>query len=129
MEAEPGEGWADVVSKILRMGTNNPESNRILSKAKKEQQSDEGSRSEDSGDEGGELEQKSKLEDYNTFKLKPNPQSDALLENELKSVATRGVVHLFNAVKTVNPRSDKKKKKKKKKKTKGNARHARRRRI
>ena len=41
MESELGEGWADVVSKILRMGKNNPESNRILSKAKQDKGSDE----------------------------------------------------------------------------------------
>ena len=114
MEVEPGEGWADVVSKILRMGTNNPESNRILSKAKKEHHSDD----EDNSASGSDNEESQKKSNtlYATSRLRPQPQSDALVENELKSIATRGVVHLFNAVKTVNPKSDKKKKKKKKKK-------------
>ena len=114
MEAEPGEGWADAVSKILRMGKKNPDSNKILSKAKKDDDSD-GSQSDNQSDSDDEPGTRAKL-DYSTIRLKPKPQSDALLENELRTVATRGVVHLFNAVKTVNPKSDKKKKKKKKKK-------------
>lgn len=109
MELELGQGWADVVSKILRMGTHNPETNRILSKAKKDQYND------DSSDE--EVPKKD-FGLYSTKRLKPNPQSDALVENELKNIATRGVVHLFNAVKTVNPKADKKRKKKKTKKRK-----------
>lgn len=116
MDAEPGEGWADAVSKILRMGKNNPESNRILSKAKREDQSDDsdgGSGASDVEDDDDSKTAKLK-EDYTTFRLKPQAQPDALKENELKSIATRGVVHLFNAVKTVNPKSDKKRKKKKK---------------
>lgn len=121
MDTEPGEGWADAVSKILRMGTNNPESNRILSKAKTDDHvsiqpadSDESDAEEDAVEE-----KKLKTKAIcGTIRLKPIPQSDALLENELKNDATRGVVHLFNAVKTVNPKSDKKRKKKKKKKLK-----------
>lgn len=107
MELELGQGWADVVSKILRMGTHNPENNRILSKAKKDQYNDESSNDEAP---------KKDNSLYSTRRLKPNPQADALLENELKNIATRGVVHLFNAVKTVNPKADKKRKKKKTKK-------------
>lgn len=124
MDTAPGEGWADAVSKILRMGKNNPESNRILSKAKRDRQDDESG--SDEGDSDSEVDTKSaKMNpDYKTFRLKPQAQPDALKENELKSIATRGVVHLFNAVKTVNPKSDKKRKKKKKKKTK---KHMRRR--
>lgn len=116
MDTAPGEGWADAVSKILRMGKNNPESNRILSKAKRDNQGDSsGSEANDSDDEG-DLKTPKATTNYKTFRLKPQPQPDALVENELKSIATRGVVHLFNAVKTVNPKSDKKRKKKKKKK-------------
>lgn len=107
MELELGQGWADVVSKILRMGTHNPESNKILSKAKKDQHS---------GESSDEETPKKDTSLYSTKRLKPEPQSDALLENELKNIATRGVVHLFNAVKTVNPKADKKRKKKKTKK-------------
>lgn len=117
MEVEPGAGWADALSKILRMGTKNPAGNRILSKAKLEKH-DESSESEDDNSED-QVEVKRKSETTClTLRLKPEPQADALVENELKSDATRGVVHLFNAVKTVNPKSDKKKKKKKKKKGK-----------
>lgn len=105
MEVEPGPGWADALSKILRMGTRNPESNRILSKAKKDvQESDD--------------EEEKKVTLRLDLKVKPDAQKDALVENELKSIATRGVVHLFNAVKTVNPKSDKKRNSKKKKKRK-----------
>lgn len=116
MEVEPGPGWADALSKILRMGTKNPENNRILSKAKIEKHGD----SSDSDDSNDHIEIKRKIESTClTVRKKPDAQADALVENELKSDATRGVVHLFNAVKTVNPKSDKKKKtKKKKKKTK-----------
>lgn len=110
MEVEPGEGWADAVSKILRMGTNNPEINKILSKAKKDHDPDDSS----TDDDDKHIEKK--ISTCLTERLKPDPQVDALLENALKSDATRGVVHLFNAVKTVNPKSDKKKKKRKKKK-------------
>lgn len=118
MDVEPGESWADAVSKILRMGTNNPESNRILSKAVRDK--DNQSDSDDDQPEGNREEEQriskqSRLLTCLTKKLKPDPQRDALLENELKEAATRGVVHLFNAVKTVNPKSDKKKKKRKKK--------------
>lgn len=114
MEVEPGCGWADAVSKILRMGTNNPESNRILSKAIKDHHNDSDSENSDADEEPS---SKPKVT-CSTIRLKPDPQSDALVENELKSDATRGVVHLFNAVKTVNPKTDKKRKKKKKKKKK-----------
>lgn len=107
MEVEPGEGWADAVSKILRTGTNNPDIG-VLTKALLNENSD----SED------DPKQKSSKPLCSTIRLKPDPQADALIENELKNDATRGVVHLFNAVKTVNPKSDKKKKKKKKKKRK-----------
>lgn len=113
MECEPGPGWADAVSKILRMGKNNPESNRILSKAKKDATDSDQEANTDSENE--ELTLKPKIDP----RKRPNPQEDALLDNELKSIATRGVVHLFNAVKTVNSKSDRKKKKKKKKKKKG----------
>lgn len=116
MEVELGEGWADAVSKILRMGKRNPESNRILSKAKKEDHDDKSS-SDDNSDTDEEPKRKPNVL-YNTYRTKPDHQKDALLENELKNIATRGVVHLFNAVKTVNPKSDKKRKKKKKKKRK-----------
>lgn len=118
MESEPGGGWADAVDKILRMGKVNPESNKILSKAKRD-----GDRNEDndSGSEADMSETASTVNlksdvNYLTKRRKLDPTADALLENELKTFATRGVVHLFNAVKTVNPKSDKKKKKKKKKK-------------
>lgn len=129
MDVEPGEGWSDAVSKILRMGKNNPESNRILSKAKKEDHSDNShSEGSDSDEESEERIEKAKATiEYNTFRLKPMPQPDALVENDLKSIATRGVVHLFNAVKTVNPKSDKRRKKKKKK-TKKNGKNKRSRR-
>lgn len=115
MEVEPGEGWADAVSKILRMGKNNPDSNRILSKAKRNRREDESETDQSDEEEISKHKSKSSL---NLIRLKPNPQADALVENDLKNDATRGVVHLFNAVKTVNPKSDKKKKKKKKKKGK-----------
>lgn len=115
MEVEPGGGWADAVSKILRMGTNNPESNKILSKAKIDQDPEDSSAGSENSDTDDEPDDK-KISTCLTTRLKPDPQADALLENALKSDATRGVVHLFNAVKTVNPKSDKKKKKKKKKK-------------
>ena len=115
MEAEPGEGWADAVSKILSIGKHSNKGH-ILAKAKIDQL-------ENSDDDESTIHPRRKsdldslpLSDYLTRRLKPHPQEDALLENELKSVATRGVVHLFNVVKTVNPKSDKKKKKKKKKK-------------
>lgn len=107
MEVEPGEGWADAVSKILRTGTNNPDIG-VLTKALLNENSD---------DSDEEPKQRIKPR-CGTTRLKPDPQADALVENELKSDATRGVVHLFNAVKTVNPKSDKSKKKKKKKKKK-----------
>lgn len=125
MEVEPGEGWSDAVSKILRMGTNNPESNRFLSKAKMEDHSDnsdsEAVNSDAAADEDDKnsMKEKSKHPEYSTVRLKPKPQPDALQDNDLKAIATRGVVHLFNAVKTVNPKSDKKRKKKKKKSKKG----------
>lgn len=133
MDVEPGEGWADSVSKILRMGTNNPESNRILSKAKRDQheaphsdQSDQSDNENDDEIEKDDKKAKSIDEKCSTKRLKPDAQPDALLENELKEIATRGVVHLFNAVKTVNPKSDKKmKKKKKKKKKKGKLKNGR----
>lgn len=125
METELGEGWADAVSKILRMGTNNPESNQILSKAKRDDQRGDASHSDDSDAEEEPSKRRIKL-NYATSRLKPDAQPDALLENELKSIATRGVVHLFNAVKTVNPKSDKKRKKKKKKRLpKGRGRRSR----
>lgn len=115
MDVEPGQGWADAVSKILRMGKNNPESNRILSKAKRDRHSEaDASDSDQSDSEYTVNDRKERL--CSTKRLKPDPQANALLENELKSIATRGVVHLFNAVKTVNPATDKKKKKKKKRK-------------
>lgn len=117
MDTNLGEGWADAVSKILRMGKKNPESNQILSKAKKDQSQSDGDSHSDDSEDDDRPKHRSK-DNYNTVKLKPEPQADALLEKELKSIATRGVVHLFNAVKTVNPKSDKRKKKKKKKKTK-----------
>ena len=111
---EIGEGWGDAVSKILRMGTNNPETNQILSKAKKEPS--ESDRDSDSDTVDNSLDRRLiKNKNYATLRMKPVPQTDALLENDLKAIATRGVVHLFNAVKTVNPKSDKKRKKKKKK--------------
>lgn len=112
MEVEPGGGWADAVSKILRMGTNNPESNRILSKAKKDHHEDSSGSEQSDNEETAKEKPRSTC---STLRLKPDPQVDALVENVLKSDATRGVVHLFNAVKTVNPKSDKKRKKKKKK--------------
>ena len=107
MDSGPGEGWADAVSKILSMGKNNPKTNRILSKAKR----DEG---EESSSDHEDQSKTSKI----SCRLMPQAQPDALVENELRSIATRGVVHLFNAVKTVNSKSDKKRKKKKKKKRK-----------
>lgn len=114
---EPGQGWADAVLKILRMGKNNPESNRILCKAKIDRQEEpDASESDDSDAEYSVRYRRERKS--NTKRLKPDPQANALLENELKSIATRGVVHLFNAVKTVNPATDKRKKKKKKKKRK-----------
>lgn len=125
MDVEPGPGWADAVSKILKMGKNNPETNKILSKAKKDgekrdkQDSDHDNNDDESiEDVDGDSKKSKSISTCLTKKLKPDPQRDALLENELKEAATRGVVHLFNAVKTVNPKSDKKKKKKKKKKMK-----------
>lgn len=127
MDVEPGPAWADALSKILRMGKNNPETNKILSKAKKDhekrdkQDSDDDNNDDDSvnvDDDETETKQSKSISTCITKKLKPDPQRDALLENELKEAATRGVVHLFNAVKTVNSKSDKKKKKKKKKKMK-----------
>jgi len=115
METEPGEGWADAVSKILSIGKHSNKGH-ILAKAKRE-------KNPESDDDESILHQRQKRSndpsdnpDYLTKRLKPHAQEDALVENELKAVATRGVVHLFNVVKTVNPRSDKKKKKKKKKK-------------
>jgi hypothetical protein len=108
MAIAAGQGWADAVSKILRMGKNNPESNGILSKAKRDHHDSSESETEDQVD--------SKTSNYATFRLKPQVQSDALKENELKAIATTGVVHVFNAVRTINPKSDKKRKKKKKKK-------------
>lgn len=116
VDVEPGEGWSDAVSKILRMGTNNPESNRILSKAKIENHSDD-SNADESDSSIKDNNATSKVNSkYTTIRLKPRAQPDAMLDNDLKAIATRGVVHLFNAVKTVNPKSDKRKKKKKKKK-------------
>lgn len=117
MEVEPGEGWADAVSKILRMGKNNPESNKILSKAKKDHDLHDSSAESENSDTDDEPVEK-RISACLTTRLKPDAQADALLENALKSDATRGVVHLFNAVKTVNPKSDKKKKKRKKRKRK-----------
>lgn len=117
MEVEPGEGWADALSKVLRMGTKNPTSNQILRKAKLEKHEDES----DSDESVDKPDKPSKGATCLTKWLKPDPQADALMDNQLKNDATRGVVHLFNAVKTVNPKSDKKKnnmKKKKKKKKK-----------
>lgn len=110
MDGEPGPSWADSVSKILRMGKVKPESNKVLSKGKREHYS---------SDEDEERPSKIiKLNTCLTKRLKPDVQKDALLEKELNQSATRGVVHLFNAVKTVNPKSDKKIAKKKKKKRK-----------
>lgn len=120
MEVELGSGWADAVSKILRMGKVNPESNKILSKAKKDTRDsdDDGNESSDDDEQNESTKSSANRRNPLSIRLKPDPQKDALLENQLKEAATRGVVHLFNAVKTVNPKSDKKRKKKKKKKKK-----------
>uniref|UniRef100_A0A6G1SKK4 RRP15-like protein n=1 Tax=Aceria tosichella TaxID=561515 RepID=A0A6G1SKK4_9ACAR len=105
MDTAFGEGWADAVSKILSIGKHN-QAITILSKAKKDAAIEE--QTEDRLHKPGKT----------SCRLLPQAQPDALVENELRSIATRGVVHLFNAVKAVNSKSDKKRKKKKKKKRK-----------
>lgn len=95
-QIEPGPGWADAVSKILHEGKK-----AILSRAIKEK----------TDDQEEEIEPQTKKP-----KVDPIVKCSNVIENELKSIATAGIVQLFNVFKTVNKKADKKKKKKKKKK-------------
>lgn len=86
MDTAFGEGWADAVSKILSIGKHN-QAITILSKAKKDAAIEE--QTEDRLHKPGKT----------SCRLVPQAQPDALVENELRSIATRGVVHLLSAVK------------------------------
>lgn len=103
---EPGPGWADAVSKILHEGKK-----KILSRAIKAKlvENDEA--------EGGET---SSTIEHESKKAKIDPLKKCNhadpIENDLKSIATAGIIQLFNVFKTVNKKSDKKKKRKKKNK-------------
>lgn len=101
MDVEPGSGWADAVSKILHTGKK-----EILGGAIKAKLSDD--EDEDVTSTVSESRLRTKVDP-----LKKCSMADPI-ENELKSIATAGIIQLFNVFKTVNKKSDKKKKKKKK---------------
>lgn len=117
MDSEPGPGWADAVSKILKMGTMKPKKNKILSKAKIDL---DRSKDKNTGEPSQTTKTKKKTKkerpEFLTKRLKADADHLSSLEKDLKAIATGGVVQLFNAVRAVNPNVDKSGKKKKKKK-------------
>ncbi|CAN2387442.1 Ribosomal RNA processing 15 homolog (S. cerevisiae), partial [Pristimantis euphronides] len=94
---DPNKGWADAMAKILNKKVPSGKSSTILVKSKvleKEKEKDKQER----------LEKKRQVDKKRQWEMisrvKPDVAKDREAERNLQRIATRGVVQLFNAVKT-----------------------------
>ncbi|XP_056424330.1 RRP15-like protein [Hyla sarda] len=94
---DPNEGWADAMAKILNKKTPSDKASIILVKSKtlqKEKEKDKRER----------LEKKKQIDKKRQWEMmcrvKPDVVKDREAERNLQRIATRGVVQLFNAVRT-----------------------------
>ncbi|NXX45873.1 RRP15 protein, partial [Tricholaema leucomelas] len=106
-KADPGAGWADAMAKVLnkKIPQNKP---TILAKNKKLQKERQKEKQE-------RLEKRIKLDKKREWEMmcrvKPDVVKDRETERNLQRIATRGVVQLFNAVRTHQKNVDEKVKK------------------
>ncbi|OXB65317.1 hypothetical protein ASZ78_002509 [Callipepla squamata] len=106
-KAAPGSGWADAMAKVLNKKIPQNKST-ILSKSKKLEKEREQEKQE-------RLEKRRKIDKKREWEMmcrvKPDVVKDRERERNLQRIATRGVVQLFNAVRTHQKNIDKKVKK------------------
>ncbi|NXC50688.1 RRP15 protein, partial [Penelope pileata] len=106
-KAAPGSGWADAMAKVLNKKIPQNKST-ILAKSKKLEKEREKEKQE-------RLEKRRKLDKKREWEMmcrvKPDVVKDRDTERNLQRIATRGVVQLFNAVRTHQKNVDEKVKK------------------
>ncbi|XP_053315571.1 RRP15-like protein [Spea bombifrons] len=96
-DADPNKGWADAMAKILNRPILAKKSGTILVKSKALEKEKEKEKQE-------KLEKKKQLDKKRQWEMmcrvKPDVVKDKEVERNLQRIATRGVVQLFNAVRT-----------------------------
>uniref|UniRef100_A0A8C5MAZ0 RRP15-like protein n=1 Tax=Leptobrachium leishanense TaxID=445787 RepID=A0A8C5MAZ0_9ANUR len=94
---DPNKGWADAMAKILNKNISADKSSTILIKSKALEK-------ERVKDKEEKLEKKKQLDKKRQWEMmcrvKPDVVKDKEVERNLQRIATRGVVQLFNAVRT-----------------------------
>ncbi|XP_063297506.1 RRP15-like protein [Pelobates fuscus] len=96
-EEDPNKGWAEAMAKILKKKVSGDKSSAILVKSKAVEKEKEKENLE-------KLEKKKQIDKKRQWEMmcrvKPDVVKDKEAEKNLQRIATRGVVQLFNAVRT-----------------------------
>ncbi|KAM4772667.1 RRP15-like protein [Rhinophrynus dorsalis] len=97
LDEDPNKGWADAMAKILNKKVSESKTSTILVKSKALEKEKEKDKLE-------KLEKKKQLDKKRQWEMmcrvKPDVVKDKEVERNLQRIATRGVVQLFNAVRT-----------------------------